>query len=182
MCVGFAQTQLPQQKAVTTVGRLPKMAAHVVLVQNQRERAAAMRGKALVFSALLLALDICATNAQSLFEDKIKCQRLAKENIGIDSYNIVQNRTTKITSNYDAKNANCYALQISEVIHSNPYQLSIQKILYDVITKRQIAVTQILEYENKSYNYEYGTVYDTNMKFSYADVENYISDKMKTER
>ena len=45
MCVGFAQTQVPQQKAVTTVGRLPKMAAHVVLVQNQPERAAAMRGK-----------------------------------------------------------------------------------------------------------------------------------------
>jgi hypothetical protein len=53
VCVGFAQTQLQVQKAVTTVGRLPKMAAHVVLVQNQRERAAAMQNKLQLFLILL---------------------------------------------------------------------------------------------------------------------------------
>jgi len=186
VCVGFAQTQLPQQRAVTTVGRLPKTAAHVVLVQNQLERAAAMHGKALVFSAFVLALGISATSAQSLFEQRAKCQKYADDFI---KKNGISNRSDeygeyKITSksNYDIKLENCYLL-ITKIYTQKKFKDIFSDItsnhLYDAITQELLAYT----FEDKAK--QVGEIRDTyfiGLKDNYQNTKKYIADKMKTER
>ena len=182
MRVGFAQTQLPQQKAVTTVGRLPKMAAHVVLVQNQRERAAAMRGKALVFSALLLATDICATSAQSLFEQKVMCKKYADDfMIIIKQDSLYPNSTQTLSYNYHSKYSNCYVL--SHRISKKEFSEIHNKNLYDALTGDLIATTNIEIKQNTAIS-KIAKMYESQKEISvlYDYVENYITDRMKTER
>ena len=180
MCVGFAQKQLLVQKAVTTVGRLPKMAAHVVLVQNQRERAAAMRGKALVFSALLLATDICATSAQSLFEQRAKCQRYADDFIKKNSGGTNEYWMETYKSNYDTKLGNCYLL-IKWISLSKSQNNYIQNMLFDAVTQEGLATI----WESTTTNTKTGEINDPyflGVKNTFEAAEKYILDKMKTER
>ena len=169
-------------KAVITAGRLPKMAAHVVLVQNQPERAAAMRGKALIFSALLLALDISATSAQSLLDEKIKCQKLGQ--IIFDEQIQLESEYVTFRTNFDRKNQNCYVL-----IDKTPSNMSQKKLwrtsdLYDGATKEIIAFTFYGRDENWI---ERMTSWYVDGKNSISQngldaAEKYIADKMKTER
>ena len=153
------------QKAVTTVGRLPKTAAHVVLVQNQRERAAAMHGKALVFSALVLALGISTASAQSLFEQRERCQKYAR-----DLYLMYSNQT-QYTANLDIKLGHCYVLIYS----------SSSKFLYDAITKEDLAYISL----DEKLNPKVCSVKSDDHLFVFKKcdiVEKFISDKMKSER
>ena len=184
MCVGFAQTQLQVQRAVTTVGRLPKMAAHVVLVQNQPERAAAMRGKALIFSALLLALDISATSAQSLFEQRAKCQRYADDFV-LNYFE--KHKIIRYKSNYHAKLGNCYVLAEFDKSFKNEYFSELHEQLFDAITKEELAFTFDGKRQDGSHK-KFGLIFDkfskeyNNKMYDYDTAEKYIADKMKTER
>lgn len=164
-----------QQKVVTTVGRLPKMAAHVVLAPNQPERAAAMHGKALVLSALLLATDICSTSAQSLFDQRVKCQQIAMRWPTLNSLRITEN----LSSNLDSKLGHCYVL--NETISSDGVLFT----LYDGITRERLAFTAEGTKKDGSIN-KFGQIYDKNYngsyKLSFEYTEKYIADKMNTER
>lgn len=148
MCVGFAQTQLPQQKAVSIVGRLPKTAAHVVLAPSQLERAAAMRGKALALSALLLALDISVTIAQSQFQHEIyKCFIYGEEYR--KKLNLLPNRYVKFDYkiHFNTIDENCYFL----VSYFSSDDTSVTSYFYDVIKDKILA-------ESHSFINGYGSI------------------------
>jgi len=183
VCVGFSQTQLQAQRAVTTVGRQPKMVVHVVLAPSQLERAAAMRGKALVLCALLFATDICATSAQSLFEQRAKCQKYADE---FASNHFEKHKINRYKSNYHAKLANCYILMEVNTSNKNEYFSELNEQLFDAITKEQLAFTFYGKMHDGTHK-KHGLIFDKNSKdynkmYDYDTAEKYIADKMNTER
>lgn len=155
----------------------------MVLVQNQRERAAAMRGKALVFSALLLALDNSTTSAQSLFEQRAKCQKYADE---FASNHFEKHKINRYKSNYHAKLGNCYILMEVNTSNKNEFFSELHQQLFDAITKEQLAFTFFGKMHDGTHK-KHGVIYDKNSKdynkmYDYDTAESYISDKMKTER
>ena len=134
-----------------------------------------MHGKALVLSALLLALDISSTSAQSLFEQRIKCQKIAEHFPTSKSPNIRE----KYTSNFDAKNGHCY------VLYQMSFTTTLSYTLYDGITSEMLASSQIIT-KNDGTIHKIGQIHDkshtTSYTLSFENTEKYIADKMKTER
>ena len=183
MCVGFAQTQLQVQRAVTTVGRLPKMAAHVVLVQNQPERAAAMHGKTIFSFAFLISVSISqAANSQNLFDEKVKCQKLG-ENI-LDDEIQLKGLSLNLRTNFDRKNQNCYVLiekLPSDLTQIKKWQFN---FLYDGVTKETIAISSYERDEN-FIEKRNGWYIDDELnikKNGFDAAQKYIDYKMKVQR
>jgi len=158
------------------------MAVVVVLAPSQQERAAAMRGKALVLCAILLSFDICATSAQSLFEQKAKCQKFADDFMQSQNVGIYWYQTYK--SNLHPKLGNCYILVEASTADTNQPEYKSDVYLYDAVIKEHLAFTKYIKRQNGS-EIKSGMIYDsyyTGDNFSYDAAEKYIADKMKTER
>ena len=141
-----------------------------------------MRGKALIFSALVLALDISATSAQSLFEQRAKCQKYADSFMQNQIVGTYWYQTYK--SNFHPKLGNCYILVEANTADTNQPEYKADVYLYDAVTKEHLAFTKYVKKQNGS-ELKGGMIFDKyyiGENYNYDAAEKYISDKMKTER
>ena len=159
------------------------MAALVVLVKNQRERAAAMRGYAICSIAFLISVSISqATNSQNIFDEKIKCQKLGE--LILDDEIQLKGLSLNLRTNFDKKNQNCYVLIEkfpSDLTQNKKWQFN---FLYDGVTKETIAISSY-ERDESFIEKRNGWYIDDELnikKNGFDAAQKYIDDKMKVQR